>query len=156
MNPYAAFLGNQDPLRVIAATPQQLRQMAGNLTPQAIGRAPAPGKWSVREVFCHLADCEVVFAFRLRQAVAEEHHVIQPFDQDLWARSYASYDASTALETFTTTRHWNSVFLSALPPETFKKTLRHPERGDMTFRVLVETIAGHDLNHVKQIERILA
>ena len=57
-----------------------------------IEESPAPGKWSPHEILCHLADCELVFSFRIRQALAEDHHVIQPFDQEIWARNYAGYD----------------------------------------------------------------
>ncbi len=53
---------------------------------------PAPGKWNAREIVCHLADTELVFAFRLRQAIAEPDHIVQPFDQDKWASNYAAYD----------------------------------------------------------------
>jgi hypothetical protein len=34
------------------------------------------------------------------------------------------------------------------------KPLTHPERGTMTFQVLIETMAGHDLNHLGQMEAI--
>jgi glucose-6-phosphate 1-dehydrogenase len=56
---------------------------------------------------------------------------------------------------FTSVRRWNILFIASVPPETFAKILTHAERGDMTFRVLVETMAGHDLNHLKQIDRTL-
>jgi len=124
--------------------------------PERAGLAPAPGKWSAREIVCHLADCEMVFAYRLRQAASQQHHVIQPFDQDEWAKVYSAYPAPAALMVFSAVRTWNLTFLKALPPETFAKTLNHPERGDMTFQVVVETMAGHDLNHLKQIEAIAA
>ena len=121
---------------------------------QALNTPPAPGKWSIRQILTHLADCELVFGFRLRQTVAQPHHTVQPFDQDQWAAQYEAYDALTALETFTTMRRWNILFLSSLPRESFAKQMTHPERGAMTLQVVVETMAGHDRNHVKQIERI--
>lgn len=124
------------------------------LGPDGLERATAPGKWSAREILCHLADSEVAHAFRLRQAAAEPHHVVQPWDQELWAQHYAGYDAATALRVFQTLREWNLKLIAALPGETFGKPVTHPERGQMTFRVLVETMAGHDLNHVRQMEAI--
>jgi hypothetical protein len=153
-NPYASFVGEQAPRQVIAATGSKLESLAQALGPAGVERSPAPGKWSPREILCHLADCEVVFAFRLRQAAAEPHHVIQPFDQDKWASSYAAFDAAAALQVFRTVRQWNLKLIDSLPAEVFSKPLTHPERGQMTFQVLVETMAGHDLNHVQQIEAI--
>ena len=119
-----------------------------------MGISPAPGKWNAREIVCHLADCEVVFGYRLRQGLAEDFHVIQPFDQDAWASSYAAYDLAGALEAFGALRRWNVKFIAGQSPEAFERQITHPERGSMTFRTLVETMAGHDLNHVRQIEAL--
>jgi uncharacterized damage-inducible protein DinB len=117
-------------------------------------RSPAPGKWSVREILCHLADCEIVFAYRLRQTLAEPHHVIQPFDQDTWAQTYAAYDAQSALAVFTAVRSYNVKLIASLPLDALSKPVTHPERGTMTFESIVETMGGHDLNHIAQIEKI--
>jgi len=117
-------------------------------------RSLAPGKWPARAIICHLADCETVFAFRLRQALAEPHYVIQPFDQDVWAKPYGSFSADAALAVFSTVRRWNQALLDTVTPEQFSKKLSHPERGEMTFQVVVETMAGHDLNHLGQLETI--
>jgi hypothetical protein len=156
VNPYASFLGPRDPRQVIASTPSRLRELLDSLGMDGALKPPAPGKWSTREILCHLADCEIVFAFRLRQTLAEPHHVIQPFDQDLWARNYAAYDARSALAVFTAVRDFNVKLIASLPPGDFSKPVSHPERGAMTFQTIVETIGGHDLNHIGQIEKIAA
>jgi uncharacterized damage-inducible protein DinB len=154
-NPYASFLGDRDPLEVIAGTPKQLETLINSLGPERVNQAPAPGKWSAREIVCHLADCETVFAFRIRQALAEEHHVVQPFDQDKWAKNYAAYGAREALAVFSTVRQWNRQLLASLPPEAFAKRLTHPERGEMALQVVIETMGGHDINHMRQVEAIV-
>jgi uncharacterized damage-inducible protein DinB len=154
MNPYASYLGDRDPLPVIVATPQHLAAQLDRLGPAGVERPRAPGKWSARQILCHLADTELVFAFRLRQALAEDHHVIQPMDQDKWAANYDAFGARAALEVFTAVRKWNLALIEVVPPAVMSKPVTHPERGQMTFRVLIETMAGHDLNHLKQIESI--
>ena len=154
MNPYATHLGDQDPLPVIAATHSRLSALLDALGPNGAERAPAPGKWSARQILCHLADTELVFAFRLRQALAEPHHVIQPFDQDKWAAIYSAFEARAAVDLFGSVRNWNITLIESVPATTLSKPLTHPERGQMTFRVLIETMAGHDLNHLRQIEGI--
>jgi hypothetical protein len=156
MNPYASYLGERDPNEVIAGTAKKLRQHADVFGSRRLGQAPAPGKWSAREILCHLADCEIVFAYRLRQTVAEDHHVIQPFDQDKWATSYGAYDGVAALAVFSSLRQWNILFIKSVSPETMAKRVMHPERGELTFKELVETMAGHDINHLGQMERIAA
>jgi hypothetical protein len=156
MNPYAEHLGERNALEVIAATAQRLESLIATLGPERVQRSPAPGKWSAREVLCHLADGEIVFAFRLRQTLAEDHHVIQPFDQDKWAGMYRSYDVQAALAVFSAVRQWNLALIRSAVPQALSKKVAHPERGEMTFQTIIETMAGHDLGHVRQIERIAA
>ena len=154
MNPYASFLKDQEAAEVITGTPTRLEALANLLGPERINYSPAPGKWSAREIFCHLADCEVVFAFRLRQTLSEDHHVIQPFDQDQWSRMYSGHDAHAALAVFSAVRNWNMQLIEQAGPAARSKKNTHPERGEGSFGELVETMAGHDLNHVKQVEAI--
>jgi len=156
MNPYASFVGTQEPRQVIASTASRLTELLDSLGVEGAQKSPAPGKWSAREILCHLADCEIVFAFRLRQTLAEPHHIIQPFDQDLWAGNYAAYDVQSALAVFISVRDFNVKLIASLPPEAFSKPVSHPERGTMTFETIVETMGGHDLNHIGQIEKIAA
>jgi len=152
MNPYASYVGDRDPLSVIAATASELAGRTAGLSAADVNRVPAPGKWSRRQIICHLADTEIAFGFRIRQALAEPNHVIQPFDQESWAQHYEAYDLASALAFFTAIRRWNFLLLASLSPEDFARPLSHPERGAMTFRTLVETMAGHDLNHLAQLK----
>jgi len=154
VNPYASYLGARDPRQVIAITPTKVREILHSVGEHNANEPHAPGKWCLREIVCHLADCEIAFAFRLRQALAEPHHVLQPFDQDLWARHYVAYDSATPLDAFTALRLMNIQLIDSLPPEAFLKPVTHPERGAMTFQTIVETMGGHDLNHLGQIEKI--
>ena len=153
LNPYEKFLGDGDPVAVLFATPNRLEKLVAELSDARIEAAPAPGKWSIREIVAHLADCELVFAFRLRQTLALEHAVIQPFDQGVWGERYAAYDFATALEMFLASREWNLKLLATVSAVDRRKPTTHPERGTMTFWTIVETMAGHDVNHLEQIER---
>jgi uncharacterized damage-inducible protein DinB len=154
MNPYASFLADRDPLVVIDSTARRLAEIVARVPSASLEWRPAPGKWNAREILCHLADCEIAFAFRLRQTLAEPHHVIQPFDQEKWAGTYGGLTANGALSTFSALRHWDIELISSMPADGMAKPVSHPERGEMTFRVIVETMAGHDINHLLQLERI--
>lgn len=155
-NPYAPQLGSRNAVEVISGTAKRLDEIAKSLGAERINQSLAPGKWSAREIICHLADCELVFAFRLRQSLAEARHVMQPFDQDEFARQYAAYDVNSALAVFGAVRNWNVAFIRSLNPQQLAKATNHPERGDMTIQTIVETMGGHDLNHLKQLEGIAA
>jgi uncharacterized damage-inducible protein DinB len=154
MNPYAVHLGDGDAREVIAATAARLAAHASRLGSDGLRRSPAPGKWSAAAILCHLADCETVFAYRLRQALAEPYHVIQPFDQDAWAVSYEARDPHAALAVFSATRQWNVALVDGMTEADLAKKLTHPERGEMTIQTIVETMAGHDLNHLAQLDRV--
>lgn len=155
LNPYAKFLGAANPHDVLDMTPITIARLIRNSDTDQLTREPAPGKWSIRDILCHLADCEITFAFRLRQTIAESHHAIQPFDQEAWASHYSALDAHDALDAFGASRSWNMQFIRAVGPEGESKLVLHPERGEMTFRTIVETMAGHDMNHVRQIEKLV-
>jgi uncharacterized damage-inducible protein DinB len=151
MNPYASFLDNRNPVSVIGSTSSELARIVNSLPADRVTTASAPGKWSPRDILAHLADTEIVFAYRLRQALAEDHHTIQPFDQDLWSKRYESFDAASALAVFSAVRSWNLALLRQLSAADLARPITHPERGKMTVQTLVETMAGHDLNHLRQL-----
>jgi uncharacterized damage-inducible protein DinB len=156
LNPYAKFLDGKEPIPVLTTTADNLHSLTAPLSPAQIDRSPALGKWSIREILAHLADCELVFCFRLRQTLAEDHSIIQPFDQERWAQRYAAYNFDSALALFEAARNWNLRLLLTISEDDRRHPTTHPERGTMTFWTIVETMAGHDLNHMQQIETIAA
>jgi hypothetical protein len=94
-------------------------------------------------------------AFRLRQTVAEAHHLIQPYDQDAFAAAYEERTAREGLGTFSAIRRWNPLFIRSAVPGALPKAVTRPERGAMTFKTILETMAGHDLNHLSQVTTLL-
>ena len=114
---------------------------------------PAPGKWGVRTIVCHLADTETVLAMRLRQVIAEDNPLMPAMNQDLWAErlDYSKRKLSPALEAFRRTRAENFELLKDLPETTFARTGQHTERGTVTLLDLLRTYAAHAEKHVQQI-----
>lgn len=156
LNPYVRFLQQEDPLTIIATTPDRLEQLIAASTQEKLQQRPSPKKWSVRDILCHLADSETAYAFRLRQTVAEAHHLIQPYDQDAFAAAYEERTPREGLDAFSALRRWNLLFIRSAVPAALPKAVTHPERGTMTFQTILETMAGHDLNHLAQITALLA
>jgi len=154
LNPYEKFLDGRALDTILAATPGEIARLILAVGPDKENTPPAPGKWSAAEIVAHLADCELVFAFRLRQTLAEDAPVIQPFDQDKWAATYAGVPVKQALEVFAALRGWNLRLIVLALPEASERPVTHPERGAMTFLTLVETMAGHDLNHLAQLKKL--
>jgi len=99
------MLGQSDgknPLKVQAATAAKLGRLIRRASAAKLRKRPAPGKWSAGEILAHLADCEIVTGWRMRQILGAPGTPIQPFDQDTWAAAghYEKRDARKSLEQF--------------------------------------------------------
>ncbi len=154
LNPYDSFLDGRPIDKILASTADAIAECLKAIGPNRISLSPAPGKWSAAEIVCHLADCEIVFGFRFRQTLAEDGPTIQPFDQDKWAARYSGVPAAEALAAFSALRNSNLRLIRDALPGAAARSMTHPERGTMTFETVVETMAGHDLNHLGQLRRI--
>ena len=158
MNPYAKFLGNRNPLAVAAATPARLVSLIRGLTARQLAKRPAPRKWSIKEIVSHLTDTEMVMCCRARWIAFEDHPTLVPFDQEKWAAGRAREEETLAetLARFRLLRRSQVGLFRRASPKDFRRTGFHPERGTVTLRVQLETLAGHDLNHLEQIRRLAA
>jgi hypothetical protein len=158
VNPYAKFLKKRDPLAVAAATPAKIVSMIRGLTPRQVARRPAPGKWSIQEIISHLADTELVMCCRARWIAFEKHPTLVPFDQEKWAagRTREKEPLAETLARFGLLRRSQLRLFRHASAKDFRRTGFHPERGVVTLRVQLETLAGHDLNHLERIRRLAA
>jgi hypothetical protein len=158
VNPYAKFLAHRDPLAVAAATPIKIVSLIRGLTPRQLAKRSAPGKWSIQEIIGHLADTEMVMACRARWMAFENHPTLVPFDQEKWAagRVPEKEPVAETFERFRLLRRSQVRLFRRASPRSFRRTGFHPERGVVTLRVQLETLAGHDLNHLAQIQRLAA
>jgi uncharacterized damage-inducible protein DinB len=150
------YVNEKDPLRVQQETAKKLEKLVKPLTQRQLSQRPAPDKWSVAEVLAHLADTELVGGWRMRLILGNNGVSIQAFDQDVWAKTfdYAHRDPKLSLQTFRVLRENNLRMLKALPRELWENYGMHQERGKETIAHIVRMFAGHDLNHLEQVERI--
>jgi hypothetical protein len=152
------LLGDRDPLTVLRTTPASLTQVLRDLT-HAQQRTPeGPGKWSIVHVLQHLADSDLVWGWRVRLILAHDRPVITGYDQDLWAERlhYADADPDEAMMTFEVLRRANVKLIARATPAGLQRAGVHSERGEESIEYLVRPYAGHDLPHLKQIDRIRA
>jgi hypothetical protein len=148
----------QDPLKIQAATPKRLERLIKGVSPAKLRKRPAPDKWSIAEILAHLADTEIVIGWRMRSILGAPGIDVQAYDQDTWNKSlhYDKRDARKDLIQQRILREANLALLKTLTPDQWKHFGQHSERGQETIEHIVKMIAGHDLNHIQQIERILA
>jgi uncharacterized damage-inducible protein DinB len=159
-NPYTKrILTNvigKDAMKVLASTPQRLPRLVKGLTAKQLRQAPVPGKWSIAQIVCHLSDTEAVFAFRLRMVVAQSGCPIQAMDEQKWASGlgYERANVGAKVQLFTAMRKDHLTLLKSLKEGDFERFGMHEERGKETIERMVQMYAGHDINHLGQIELI--
>jgi hypothetical protein len=146
-----------DDLKVQAGTAKKLGRLIKSMPASKLRKRPAPDKWSVAEIVAHLADAELARSWRIRQILGAPGTPIQAFDQDAWASAchYDKRDARKSVELFRVVREANLALLKSLTPEQWKNHGMHEERGQETIEHISRMVAGHDINHTKQIERIV-
>lgn len=147
----------KDPLRIQRSTPTKLAALTRRLKKSQITRRPGPGKWSIAEILAHLADAELVVSFRMRLILGKNGTPIQAFDQDVWATifNYGKRDPMTSLAIFQALRENNLRLLKSVQRSLWQNYGMHEERGKESVEHIVNMMAGHDLNHVRQVEAIV-
>lgn len=152
------LLGERNPLAVLRETPSRLPMIIADVTPSDQNRPEKPGKWSIAGVLQHLADSELVWGYRLRMGISEDRPTLTGFDQDRWADAlnYNRADSSEAIDAFSMLRRHNLVLVDGLSEPDKRRAIVHAERGEETIELMVRLYAGHDLVHIRQIERIRA
>lgn len=150
------LLGDRDPLAVMRQTPDELCDAVASVPQHDLSRPEAPGKWSVLHVVQHLADSELVGAFRFRMILAHDRPAIPGYDQDLWADRlrYNESDIGEALSEFTTLRRANLRLLERASHAERERVGVHAERGEESLNHLMKLYAAHDLVHLRQLARI--
>jgi hypothetical protein len=152
------LLGQRDPRGVLEETPAALRRAIEGLSETQRAEPEAPGKWSVRQVVRHLADSELVWGYRIRMVLAEDRPRLTGYDQDAWAERlrYDESDVAESLEVFALLRRVNLRLIAGLRESDLQRVCLHSERGEESLDFMIRLDAGHDLLHLRQIERIRA
>lgn len=153
-----AHVEGAEPLTVQAATGKKLARLIKGVPASRLRKRPAADKWSASEILAHLGDAEIVIGFRMRLILGAPGTPIAAYDQDSWVTSghYEKRDPHKSLEQFSVLREANLALLKSLMPEQWKQYGMHAERGQETIEHIVRMTAGHDINHLQQIERIVA
>jgi DinB superfamily len=152
-----SYQKGKDPLKIQRSTVQKIERLIKGVSRTRLIARPAPKKWSAAEILAHLSDAELVTGFRLRMIIGANRVPIQAFDQDVWAKTfkYRNRNPHKSLETFRALRDSNLLLLNSISRTLWNNYGMHQERGKETVKRLVEMMAGHDINHTTQIERIV-
>ncbi len=152
--PYTKDLDGHEPLAAMADTVERIRALVGTWTPDQFERRYAPGKWSAREVLTHLAQTEMALGCRARMALTVPNYVAQSWDQDRWVAIESPLGGREALDALIACGRMNRAFFSGLTVQQRAIALSHPEYGSLTVDWLIHQMAGHQIHHLRQLERV--
>ncbi len=153
-----ALLGQRDPLDILAHTPAELEARLAGINEEVLQVRPRAGAWSVKEVLGHLGDSEWVYGYRMRMMLSHDMPEIAGYDQDVMVAGMGHNERplSMLLEELRRLRGLNlDLYLRSKGPA-WERCGVHSERGEESVGLSLRLLAGHDLLHIKQIERTLA
>ena len=150
------YVNGKDPLKIQKSTAKKLQKLIKPLSKKQMKKRPGPGQWSIAEILAHLADAEVVGSWRMRLILGNSGQPIQAYDQEVWADTfkYEDRDPKESLKVFRVLRENNLSLLKRIPDPLWDNHGMHAERGKETISRIVEMFAGHDLNHLQQVEKL--
>ena len=153
----SGYVQGKDHFKILQATVKKLKSLVGRAPRNRLLKPSAPGKWSVTEILAHLAESELVFGYRLRLVLGANGTPVQAFDQNQWQANagYLKKDPKQTFEFFQTLRENNIALLKSLSKEHWDYYGMHQERGRESIARMVELYAGHDVNHLQQIESLV-
>jgi len=150
------LLGERKPIDVLKRTESALKKSIAGLSTKQLGKRETPDKWSIKHVLQHLADSDLVLGWRMRMILAHDRPPLTGYDQDLWAArlGYEETTPDDALREFGVLRKANLRLMRRASADDLQRVGVHSERGDESIEYMMRLYAGHDLLHLRQIERI--
>ena len=114
---------------------------------------PIAGKWSTRQVVCHVVDFEPIYADRMKRVIAENCPTFFGGDPDVFAARLAYEQRAVAgeLQLLSAVRSHMAAILRELTAADFQRTGNHSEAGTMTLEGLLTNIANHVPHHINFI-----
>src|SRR5207237_7694783 len=117
---------------------------------------PISGKWSAAEIVHHLADSETTSGLRLRRLLAEDHPLIQGYDQYPYAArlNYNQREMGPSLDAFRGTRACTAQLFDFMSDEDWHREGTQSESGSYSADAWMKIYADHAHNHASQIRRL--
>jgi uncharacterized damage-inducible protein DinB len=145
-------------IRRLQAGGEVYAALYADLDLDALNWRPAPGKWSLLDVICHMLDEERDdFRTRLRLTLEEKGEAWPTNDPEGWvtSRNYAERDAGETLSQFLDERQASIEWLQGLASPNWEAVYDHPKGFVISAGDLLLSWVVHDSAHVRQIASLL-
>jgi hypothetical protein len=118
---------------------------------------PAPEKWCLLEVICHLYDEEREdFRARVKHVLETPEAPMPKIDPPAWVieRKYMEQDFNAMLDKFIAERARSITWLRGLKDPKWTNAYQHPTVGPVSADLLLANWLAHDLHHIRQINNL--
>jgi hypothetical protein len=118
---------------------------------------PAPEKWCLLEIVCHLYDEEREdFRTRVKHIFETPQKSLKPFDPVRWVteREYMKQDFPEMVDKFLLERSNSIDWLQSLRSPPWNNAIIHQKMGRVTARNFLANWLAHDYLHFRQINRL--
>ena len=131
----------------------EVRRLFAGLDEEALNRKTVPGKWSLKEILCHISRTQRVFDARLDTLLSEDNPEIASYgaEGDLLFEEMVDHPAAGTLEGFLTERGLLIARLEKLSLEEWHRPGRHPEFANYDVHLQMDYLAHHEAHHVYQM-----
>ena len=139
-----------DKLRKQAA---EVQRLTAGLDDTTLATPTVPGKWSLKELVCHLRRMEDVFADRFNRVLTDDNPQIAPYhpDGDEEFVKLTERLATTNLAEYLERREVLCRRLESLSPADWHRKGRHPDFTHYDVHFQVEYMAHHEAHHIYQM-----
>lgn len=140
----------------IAELPAKLRAAVSGLNDAQLETPYRDGGWTVRQTVHHVADSHMNSYIRFRLAVTETSPTIKTYDEAAWAElADAKHEpVEVSLKLLEAMHHRWVVLLKSFKPEDWKRTVVHPERGEIDMNINLALYSWHSKHHVAHITEL--
>ena len=150
----------EEAIQFLERTPLLLSLQLKDLPIKWTNSNEGPETWSAFDVLGHLIHGENTdWVARIEIILSDsEKKTFEPFDRFAQMQESVGKTMNQLLEEFIVSRRKNLAYLRSknITENDLGKVGIHPKFGSVTLRNLLATWVAHDLNHLSQINRVLA
>ena len=143
-------------LESLAATPERLKAALAGVPKRILRWTPAPGKWSIHEIVCHLRDMERdAYLARYQRILAEDNPSLPDIDGDRYAleRDYHAMKLGEVVRDWVRLRKEGLRLLGKVKGDRWQRVGAHETIGPLSVETLLRRhVIGNDEVHLEQIE----
>lgn len=145
-----------DILSKLQEMPKAVAALFRGASEDLVRRKPAPDKWSMLEILCHLRDVEQLFVERYGKVANHDRPQLRMINQDELAAKlrYNEDDPALVLREFQAFRAETVALLSALAQQSWERVGLHPKRGDYSIAANAVMHVAHDANHLGRLRTL--